>query len=190
MKHRIFCILFILILAAGALFTAACVEPSQGSEDPSDKTPASDETTTVTESPTEATAEPSTEPSTEPTTESSTVEGESGTPEIPLIQISYASRQLNAADKTNFLKSYLRLLAFTEDVSGLDYLSDEIKANWDYLPYATADFTVSVVWEVNGRCEPHRVYVYPAGKSPESGLCIKIDRFGAAKVLSFGEEDE
>ena len=49
---------------------------------------------------------------------------------------------------------------------------------------------VSVVWEVNGRCEPHRVYVYPAGKSPESGLCIKIDRFGAAKVLSFGEEDE
>ncbi len=49
---------------------------------------------------------------------------------------------------------------------------------------------VSVVWEVNGRCEPHRVYVYPAGKSPDSGLCIKIDRFGAAKVLSFGEEDE
>ena len=49
---------------------------------------------------------------------------------------------------------------------------------------------VSVVWEVNGRCEPHRVYVYPAGKSPDSGLCIKIDRFGAAKVLSFDEEDE
>ena len=147
LKHRIFCILFILILAAGALFTAACAEPSQGSVDPSDKTPASDETTTVTESPTEATAEPSTEPFTEPTTESSTMEGETGTPETRRIQISYASRQLNAADKTKFLESYLRLLAFTEDVSGLDYLSDEVKANWDYLPYATADFTVSVVWE-------------------------------------------
>ena len=49
---------------------------------------------------------------------------------------------------------------------------------------------VSVVWEVNGRCEPHRVYVYPAGKSAEKGLCIKIDGFGMAKVVSFGEEDE
>ena len=43
---------------------------------------------------------------------------------------------------------------------------------------------VSVVWEANGRCDPHRVWVYLDGKSPESGLCINIDRFGAAKVLS------
>lgn len=48
----------------------------------------------------------------------------------------------------------------------------------------------SVVWETNGRVEPHRVYVYLDGKSPESGLCIKIDRFGAAKVLGQGEDDE
>ena len=43
---------------------------------------------------------------------------------------------------------------------------------------------VSVVWEANGRCDPHRVWVYLDGKQPESGLCINIDRFGAAKVLS------
>ena len=45
----------------------------------------------------------------------------------------------------------------------------------------------SVVWEVNGRCEPHRVWIYREGTSPDKGLCIKVDRFGAAKILS-GEE--
>ena len=48
---------------------------------------------------------------------------------------------------------------------------------------------VSIVWEVNGRTEPHRVWVYPDGSSPENGLCIKIDRFGAAKVLGSGEDE-
>ena len=47
---------------------------------------------------------------------------------------------------------------------------------------------VSVVWEANGRCDPHRVWVYLDGKSPESGLCVDIDRFGAAKVLSDDED--
>ena len=43
---------------------------------------------------------------------------------------------------------------------------------------------VSLVWEANGRCDPHRVLVYLDGKNPDSGLCINIDRFGAAKVVS------
>ena len=43
---------------------------------------------------------------------------------------------------------------------------------------------VSLVWEANGRCDPHRVLVCLDGKNPESGLCINIDRFGAAKVVS------
>lgn len=46
---------------------------------------------------------------------------------------------------------------------------------------------VDVVWGVNGRCEPHQVWVYRGGTDPESGLLIKVDRFGAAKVVS--EED-
>ena len=50
---------------------------------------------------------------------------------------------------------------------------------------------VSVVWETNGRVEPHQVWVYADGQSPESGLSIRIDRFGAAKVLSGdGREDD
>gem|GEM_PF-881078 len=43
---------------------------------------------------------------------------------------------------------------------------------------------VSVVWETNGRVESHRVWIYPDGKKPEQGLMIKIDSFGAAKVLN------
>ena len=42
---------------------------------------------------------------------------------------------------------------------------------------------VSVVWETNGRVDPHQVWVYADGQKPEDGLLIKIDRFGAAKVL-------
>ncbi|HCG20398.1 MAG TPA: hypothetical protein DER26_05320 [Verrucomicrobia bacterium] len=46
----------------------------------------------------------------------------------------------------------------------------------------------SFVWQVNGRCEPHRVYVYAAGSEPQDGLVIVVDRFGAAKVLAGDEE--
>lgn len=50
---------------------------------------------------------------------------------------------------------------------------------------------VSVVWETNGRVDPHKVWIYADGQKPEDGLCIRIDRFGAAKVLSGdGKEDE
>lgn len=47
---------------------------------------------------------------------------------------------------------------------------------------------VSVIWEVNGRTEPHRVWVYKDGAQPTSGLSIKIDRFGAAKIMAGDEE--
>ncbi len=59
---------------------------------------------------------------------------------------------------------------------------DKPKANDDQEP-------VSVIWEANGRCDPHSVWVYLDGTRPESGLCIKIDRFGAAKILS-GEDEQ
>ena len=50
---------------------------------------------------------------------------------------------------------------------------------------------VSVVWETNGRVEPHQVWVYADGQKPEDGLLIRIDRFGAAKVLrGDGRDDE
>ena len=49
---------------------------------------------------------------------------------------------------------------------------------------------VSVVWETNGRVDPHQIWIYPDGERPEDGMLIRIDRFGAAKVLSGdGRED-
>ena len=53
---------------------------------------------------------------------------------------------------------------------------------------ASGQEAVSFVWQVNGRCEPHRVYVYAAGSEPQDGLVIVVDRFGAAQVLSGDEE--
>jgi len=38
--------------------------------------------------------------------------------------------------------------------------------------------------------EPHKVWIYADGKKPESGLCIKVDSFGAAKVVSGDGRDE
>lgn len=49
---------------------------------------------------------------------------------------------------------------------------------------------VSVTWETNGRVEPHQVWVYADGKKPEDGLLIRIDRFGAAKVMNGNGRDE
>ncbi len=48
---------------------------------------------------------------------------------------------------------------------------------------------VRIAWEPNGRCEPHQVWIYPSGSDPESGLSIKVDRFGAAKVISPWEDE-
>ena len=49
---------------------------------------------------------------------------------------------------------------------------------------------VSIVWESNGRVEPHQVWIYPDGSKPEDGLSIKVDAFGGAKVVSGdGRED-
>lgn len=63
----------------------------------------------------------------------------------------------------------------------------------DSAPSAAADHSdevqepKSMVWEVNGRCEPHSVWIYPSGSKPEKGLQIRVDRFGAVKVLG-GDE--
>ena len=49
---------------------------------------------------------------------------------------------------------------------------------------------VSIVWETNGRVEPHKVWVYPDGARPEEGQCISVDAFGGAKVLSGDGREE
>ena len=55
---------------------------------------------------------------------------------------------------------------------------------------AESEGPVSIVWETNGRVEPHQVWIYPDGARPEDGLSIRIDRFGGAKVVSGDGREE
>ena len=66
----------------------------------------------------------------------------------------------------------------------------EPKQEGDAPPPEEGDEPVSIVWETNGRVEPHKVWVYPDGSRPEDGLCIKVDAFGGAKVVSGDGRDE
>ncbi len=79
--------------------------------------------------------------------------------------------------------------ADTEPVDGARDTKDEAQKKG--ATAAGRQEPVSVVWETNGRVDPHQVWVYADGQTPESGLSIRIDRFGAAKVLSGdGREDD
>jgi prepilin-type N-terminal cleavage/methylation domain-containing protein len=54
---------------------------------------------------------------------------------------------------------------------------------------AEGDSEKSLAWQVNGRCEPHTVYVYADGADwQRDAWRIRVDRFGAAKILD-AEED-
>jgi len=58
-------------------------------------------------------------------------------------------------------------------------------------PPAVEDATEekSVIWEANGRCEPHVIYVYESGEDfVRDGWRIRVDRFGAAKTFAPGED--
>lgn len=46
----------------------------------------------------------------------------------------------------------------------------------------------SVAWQTNGRCDAHKIYIYPDGGSVEDAWVIRVDRFGGVKVLEDGEE--
>ena len=49
------------------------------------------------------------------------------------------------------------------------------------------DETKSVVWQINGRCDPHTIYIYPEDGKKEDAWRIRVDRFGGVKIL---EEDD
>lgn len=49
--------------------------------------------------------------------------------------------------------------------------------------------TKEVVWEANGRTSAHTVYIYREGSDFSTGFKLKIDRFGAIKVISQGEDE-
>lgn len=67
---------------------------------------------------------------------------------------------------------------------------DKAKADDVSLPVVSTEVVEeekSVVWQINGRCEPHTVYIYPEGGSIEDAWKLRVDRFGGVKVLDDGE---
>ena len=48
---------------------------------------------------------------------------------------------------------------------------------------------VSVVWQTNGRTDPHTVWIYPDGSLPDKGLSIVIDKFGGCQVSQWAEDE-
>ncbi|MBR1586727.1 MAG: prepilin-type N-terminal cleavage/methylation domain-containing protein [Kiritimatiellae bacterium] len=49
---------------------------------------------------------------------------------------------------------------------------------------------VSIVFETNGRCEPHRVLVWRDGKGEESATVLEVDRFGAMRNPESEDDDK
>lgn len=47
----------------------------------------------------------------------------------------------------------------------------------------------SIVWQANGRCEPHIIYVWPDGVRQEDSWRIVVDAFGKARILSPEERE-
>ena len=48
---------------------------------------------------------------------------------------------------------------------------------------------VSIVFETNGRCEPHRILVWKDGKDEDTATVLEVDRFGAIKNPEDEEDD-
>ena len=156
--------ILISVLTIGVFLAASCThgEPP-ASEDPS--VTSERDSATPTESETEPSSESGTAPSSESTKEPSS-ESETGTPsetEMPSESetepTTYVPRDpsdveivtLNDAglseEKLELLQRCLTDLAVVQDASGLDYVSEEVKRSWNYLPYGGLKFTVNIVWD-------------------------------------------
>ena len=48
---------------------------------------------------------------------------------------------------------------------------------------------VSIVFETNGRCEPHRILVWKDGKDEDSATVLTVDRFGTIKNPESEDDD-
>ncbi len=106
---------------------------------------------------------------------------------------SFEQEEKKTANKISVFSNVDYLLGKYKDKKAEEKKAEEEKAAESQSASASAgneedQEPVSVVWEANGRCDPHRVWVYLDGSTPEKGLCIKIDHFGAAKIMSNDED--
>lgn len=89
--------------------------------------------------------------------------------------------RISVFSNADFLRSQSRAAeaarkASSDNKGGDDDEDDDSKAA------VTAQEPVSIVYEVNGRCQPHRIKVWKDGTDEDSGLTVTVDRFGKTKV--------
>lgn len=86
-------------------------------------------------------------------------------------------------------RSRISIFSTVDNVSRT-YVSDE-KKNADESGGTSAeevleatDAPVKIVFTANGMVDnPHKIWIYPDGKSPEEGYCIEVDKFGEPKCV-------
>jgi prepilin-type N-terminal cleavage/methylation domain-containing protein len=86
-------------------------------------------------------------------------------------------------------RSRISIFSTVDNVSRT-YVSDE-KKNADESGGTSAeevlevtDAPVKIVFTANGMVDnPHKIWIYPDGKSPEQGYCIEVDKFGEPKCV-------
>ena len=164
MKHRTLrsnlILLAVLLLVLSALLVSACrngqtIAPQDGTTEAPLETP--DNAVETTEKPNDTAPPSETEPSSPTETEpSSPMEHEPDPPSEPTtytprdpeeVEIVTVNPEGLSAEKLAVLQRYLTDLAVVQDASTLDYVADEIKAKWDYLPYAELKYTCYIIWD-------------------------------------------
>lgn len=68
-----------------------------------------------------------------------------------------------------------------------DFFGSEFDDSFEEFEEDPLPEPVKIVWQANGMCDPHRIWVYLDGTEKESGLVINVDMFGGVKVLTAEE---
>ena len=91
--------------------------------------------------------------------------------------------RMSVFSNVDFLRSQSRAVEEARAAASAGNGDKEQKSSEDDAKNAVdAHEPVSIVYEANGRCQPHRIKVWKDGTDEDSGLVVTVDRFGKTKV--------
>ena len=91
--------------------------------------------------------------------------------------------RISVFSNVDFLRSQSRAVEAARSAKPGEASSDTKDKPDDESDASTAaQEPVSIVYETNGRCQPHRIKVWKDGTDEDSGLTVTVDRFGKTKV--------
>lgn len=105
------------------------------------------------------------------------------------VKVLREDEELESARSQEQQRSSISASAFVDGQKMLDLRAEQFAKDATEPLSSENQEPVTFMWEANGRTEPHRVYVYADGASPDEALVVDVDRFGAIKVLAAGEEE-